>query len=81
MGLFIKKQIYSFLCSQNIMTCLSHTIAKCLLKVKNKNTILIYWLQSKSTIKKPEICHTGFVFNFEHIQQINLILLLLTFNS
>ena len=35
---------------------------------------------SKSTIKTPEPCHAVFIFNFEHIQQINLIFLLLTLN-
>ena len=35
-------------------------------------------LWSKSTIKTPEQYHAVFIFNFEHIQQINLILLLLT---
>ena len=37
-------------------------------------------LWSKSTIKTPERCHAVFIFNFEHIQQINLIFLLLTLN-
>ena len=37
-------------------------------------------LWSKSTIKTPEQCHAVFIFNFEHIQQINLIFLLLTLN-
>ena len=37
-------------------------------------------LWSKSTIKTPEQCHAVFTFNFEHIQQINLIFLLLTLN-
>ena len=37
-------------------------------------------LWSKSTIKTPERCHAVFIFNFEHIQQINLFLLLLTLN-
>ena len=47
-------------------------------KVKSRNTILIHWLWSKSTIKTPERCHVKFIFNFEHIQQINIIFLLLT---
>ena len=81
MGLFIKKQIYSFLCFQNIMICLLHLTAKYLLKVKNRNTIFIYWLWSKLTIKTPELCHAIFIFNFEHIQQMKLIFLLLTLNS
>ena len=37
-------------------------------------------LWSKSTIKTPEQCHSVFIFNFVHIQQINLIFLLLTLN-
>ena len=40
MGLFIKKKIYSFLCFQNIVTCLSHSTAKYLFKVKNRT---LYW--------------------------------------
>ena len=80
MGLFITKQIHSFLCFQNIMTCLSHSTVKHLFKVKSRNTILISWLWSKSTIKTPELCYAVFIFNFKHIQQINLIFLLLTLN-
>ena len=37
-------------------------------------------LCSKSTIKTPERCHAVFIFNIEHIEQINLIFLLLTLN-
>ena len=37
-------------------------------------------LWSKSTIKTLELCHAVFIFYFEHIQQINLIFLLLTLN-
>ena len=37
-------------------------------------------LWSKSTIKIPERRHAVSIFNFEHIQQINLIFLLLTLN-
>ena len=37
-------------------------------------------LRSKSATKTPERCHAVFIFNFEHIQQINLIFLLLTLN-
>ena len=59
---------------------LSHPTDKYLFKVKSINTILICWLWSKSTIKTSERCHTAFIFNFEHIQQINLILLLLPLN-
>ena len=82
MRLFIKKKTYSFLCFQNIVTCLSHPTAKYLFKVKNSNTILIWWLWSKSTIKTPELFHDVFIFNFEHIQQINpIFFLLLTLNS
>ena len=33
---------------------------------------------SKSATKTPEWCHAVFIFNFEHIQQIDLIFLLLT---
>ena len=33
---------------------------------------------SKPAAKTPERCHAVFIFNFEHIQQINLIFLLLT---
>ena len=62
------------------MTCLSHPTDKYLFKVKRRNTKLICRLWSKSTIKTLEICHTVFIFNFEHIQQINLIFLLLTLN-
>ena len=35
-------------------------------------------LWSKSTIKTPKRCHIVFSFDFEHIQQINLIFSLLT---
>ena len=35
---------------------------------------------SNSTIKTSELCHAVFIFNFENIQQINLIFLLLTLN-
>ena len=69
-----------FLCFQNIMTWLPHPTGKCLFKVKSRNTILIYWLWSKSTIKTAERCHVVFSFNLEHIQQINLIFLLLNLN-
>ena len=68
---FIAKKIYRFLCFQNIMTSLSHPTD--LFKVKSRNTILICGLWSKSTIKTPELCNAVFIFNFEHIQQINLI--------
>ena len=61
------------------MTCFSHPTDKYLFKVKSRKTILICYLWSKS-IKTPEICHAVFIFNFEHIQQINLIILLLTLN-
>ena len=81
MGLFIKKKIYSFLCFQNIVTCLSHPTAKYLFKVKNRNNILICWLWSKSTIKTPDLCHAVFIFNFEHIQQINLIFFISNFEQ
>ena len=37
-------------------------------------------LWSKSTTKTPERCQAVFIFNFEHIQQINLFFLLLTLN-
>ena len=77
---FITKQICRFLSFQNIMTYVPHPTDKCLFKVKSRNTILIYWLWSKSTIKTPERCHVVFSFNFEHIQQINLIFSLLTLN-
>ena len=75
---FSTKQIYCFLCFQNILTCLSHPADKYLFKVKCRNTILTCWLWSKSATKTPERCHAVFIFNFEHIQQINLIFLLLT---
>ena len=81
MGLFIKKKISSFLCFQNILTCLSHPAAKYLFKVKNRNTILICCLWSKSTIKTPELCHAVFIFNFEDIQQINLIFFIINFEQ
>ena len=35
---------------------------------------------SKSAVETPELCHAVFICNFEHIQQINLIFLLLTLN-
>ena len=79
MGLFIMKQIYSFLCFQNIMPFVSHPTAKYLFKVENRNTILLRWLRSKSTIKTPELCHAVFIFNFEHIQQVNLICFVINF--
>ena len=34
----------------------------------------------KSAVETPELCHAVFICNFEHIQQINLIFLLLTLN-
>ena len=77
---FVTKQIQRILCFQNVMTCHLHPTDKCLFKVKNRNTTLLYWLWSKSTIKTPERCHVVFSFNFEHIQQINLIFSLLTLN-
>ena len=77
---FITKQIYCFLWFQNIMSCLSHPTDKYLFQVKSRNTILICWLWSKSTIKTLELCYAVFIFNFEHIQQINLNFLLLTLN-
>ena len=39
---------------------------------------MLLWL--RSTIKTPGQCHAVFIFNFEHIQQINPIFLLLTLN-
>ena len=36
---------------------------------------------SKSTIKTPELCHAAFIFNFEHIQQINLIFFISNFEQ
>ena len=75
---FSTKQIYRFLCFQNIMTCLLHPAEKLLSKVKSRNTILTCWLWSKPATKTPEQCHAVFILNFEHIQQINLIFLLLT---
>ena len=67
------------------MSCLSHPAYKYLFKVKSRNTILICYyigidMLSKSTIKKTERCHVVFIFTFKHIQQINLIFLLLTLN-
>ena len=35
---------------------------------------------AKINNKTPELCHAVFIFNFEHIQHINLIFLLLTLN-
>ena len=61
------------------MICFSHPTDKYLLKIKNKNTILICRLWSKSTTKTPERCHALFIFNFEHME-INLIFLLLILN-
>ena len=37
-------------------------------------------LNATSTIKVPELCHAVLIFIFEHMQQINLISLLLTLN-
>ena len=37
-------------------------------------------MATKPTIKASERCHVVFIFNFEHIQQINLMFLLLTLN-
>ena len=62
------------------MTCLSHPTDIYLFKIKSTNTILICWVGSKSRIKTLELCHAVFIFNFEHIQQIHLISLLLTLN-
>ena len=45
---------------------------------KSKLQTLTCWLWSKSATKTLERCHAVFIFNFEHIQQINLICLLLT---
>ena len=59
------------------MTCLSGPTAKYLFKVKrvkSRKTILTRRLWSR------ELCHAAFIFNFEHIQQINLIFLLVTLN-
>ena len=70
MGPFVTKQIYNFFCFQSIMTCLSHPTGKYLFKVKRRNTLLICWLWSTSTVKTPELCH-------KYIQQINLFFLLL----
>ena len=67
-------------CVFRTMTCRSHPTEKCLIKVKSRNTILIYWLWSKSATKTPERYHVVFSFNFEHIQQINQIFSLLTLN-
>ena len=65
---------------QNVVTCLSYNVDKYLFKVKSRNTTLIYWLLSKSTIRTPEWCHAVFTFTLKHIQQINLIFSLLTLN-
>ena len=77
---FITIQISRFLFFQNVMTCLSYTADKCFFKVKSRNTILICCLWSRSTINTPKRCHAVFTFNFEHIQQINQVFLLLTLN-
>ena len=37
-------------------------------------------MRSTSTIKVPELYHAVLIFIFEHMQQINLICLLLTLN-
>ena len=63
------------------MTCLLHPTDKHLFKVKSRKTILTCSLWSKSATKTPERCHALFIFNFEHIQQINLIFLLLTLDT
>ena len=48
-------------------------------KVKKVETLFYYaGLWPKSTIKTLELCLAIFIFNFEHIRQINLIFLLLT---
>ena len=60
------------------MTYLLHATDKHLFKVKSRNTILTCLLWSKSATKTSERCHALFIFNFEHIQQINLIFVLLT---
>ena len=39
---FIMKEIYSFMCFPNIMTCLLHPTDKYLFKVKSRNTLLMY---------------------------------------
>ena len=77
---FNTTQIYRFYFFQNVMTCLSDTADKYLFKVKSRNTVLICWLRSKSTIKRIERCHAVFTFNFEHIQQIIQIFLSITLN-
>ena len=43
-------------------TLLTNTCSK--FKVQSRNTILIHWLWSKSTIKTPKRCHIVFSFNF-----------------
>ena len=52
LAMFIMKQIYRFLCFQNIMTYLLHPTHKYLFKVKSRNEIDMLW--SKSTIKTLE---------------------------
>ena len=47
LAMFIMKQIYRFLCFQNIMTYLSHPTDKDLFKVKSRNTVLICYGQSQ----------------------------------
>ena len=59
------------------MTCLLHPTDKHFFKVKSRNTTLTTTVVKPAT-KTPERCHAVFIFNFEHIQQINLICLLLT---
>ena len=63
--------------SRTFLTCLSLCAGKYLFKVKSRNTIFTCWLWSTSATKTPERCHAVFIFNFEHIQQINLNFLLL----
>ena len=77
---FIWRQISHFLFVQNVMTCPSYTADQCFFKVKSRNTILICCQCSRSILNTPKRCHAVFTFNFEHMQQINQIFLLLTLN-
>ena len=61
----LQDKYLAFCFFQNVTTCLSYTDDKCFFKVKSRNTILICYLWSRSTI---------------NIQQINQIFLLLTLN-
>ena len=61
------KQIYRFLCFQNIMTCLLHPIDKILVQGR-RNTCIDVLTMVKVNNKTQERCHAVFIFSFEHMQ-------------